>query len=92
MVSAQDLDFSRRTKGIKMARIIPLHWRKLVRIFELDSWKLDRISGDHMVLIKSGFNKPIVIPKEKEVQVIVKNNLKTAKISREKYFDLLKII
>ncbi|MFH0755072.1 MAG: type II toxin-antitoxin system HicA family toxin [bacterium] len=76
-----------------MARIIPLHWRKLSKIFELDGWNLDRISGDHLVFIKQDFIRPIVIPKEKEVQVfIIKNNLKTAKISREKYFNLLKII
>jgi len=35
----------------------------------------------------------VVIPKDKEVEVfIILNNLKTAKISREKYFELLQKI
>jgi hypothetical protein len=33
----------------------------------------------------------VVIPKDREVEVfIILNNLRTAKISREKYFELLR--
>jgi len=40
---------------------------------------------------KPGVNRPIVIPKYDEVDVdIIKSNLRTAQISREKYFELLK--
>ena len=73
-------------------KIKPIHWNKLARIFELDGWNLSRIKGDHLVYIKKGFSRPVVIPKDKEVEIfIILNNLKTAKISREKYFELLKI-
>ena len=52
---------------------------------------LDRIEGDHLVYVKSGYIRPVVIPKVKEVQVfIIANNLKTAKILREEYFKLLR--
>jgi len=52
---------------------------------------LDRIEGDHLVYVKSGCIRPVVIPKMKEVQVfIIANNLKTAKILREEYFKLLR--
>jgi len=74
-----------------MSKLKPIHWRKLARIFELDGWRLERVSGDHLIYVKSGFIRPIVFPKDSEVQVfIILNNLKTAKMSREKYFGLLK--
>lgn len=74
-----------------MPKINPIHWRKLVKVFERTGWMLDRIEGDHLVYIKSGYTLPVVIPKVKEVQVfIITNNLKTAKILREEYFKLLR--
>ena len=74
-----------------MTRITPIHWRKLVRVFEIEGWKLSRIKGDHLVYIKKGFLRPVIIPKDTSIEVfIILNNLKTAKISRDKYFRLLK--
>ena len=74
-----------------MPKINPIHWRKLVKVFERNGWMLDRIEGDHLVYTKSGYSRPVVIPKAKEVQVfIIANNLKTAKILREEYFRLLR--
>jgi predicted RNA binding protein YcfA (HicA-like mRNA interferase family) len=76
-----------------MSKISPISWRKLVKIFELEGWKLSRIKGDHMVYTKIGFLRPIVIPRDSVVEVfIIKNNIKTAMISRERYFELLKQI
>lgn len=73
-----------------MTKITPIHWRKLSRVFELDGWRLSRIKGDHLVYIKTGFERPIVIPKDTRVEVfIILNNVKTAKISRERYLELL---
>jgi len=44
-----------------------------------------------MIYTKRGFLRPIVIPKYKTIPIfIIKNNLRTAKISNEKYFKLLK--
>ena len=74
-----------------MPKINPIHWRKLSKVFEQSGWVLDRIEGDHLVYIKSGYIRPVIIPKAKEVQVfIISNNLKTAKILREEYFKLLR--
>lgn len=73
-----------------MSKINPIHWRKLAKVFERMGWVLDRIEGDHLVYVKSGYTRPVIIPKAKEVQVfIIVNNLKTAKILREEYFRLL---
>ena len=74
-----------------MPKINSIHWRKLVKVFERNGWVLDIIEGDHLVYVKSGYIRPVVIPKVKEVQVfIIANNLKTAKILREEYFKLLR--
>ena len=74
-----------------MPKINPIHWRKLAKVFERSGWMLDRIEGDHLVYVKSGYIRPVVIPKVKEVQVfIIANNLKTAKILRKEYFKLLR--
>lgn len=74
-----------------MARITPLHWRKLLKIFELDGCILVGQTGDHLELKKEGAKRRIVIPKYKDIPVfIIENNIKTAGISRRKYFELLK--
>ena len=76
-----------------MARITPIHWRKLFKIFQLAGCVLVGTTGDHLELKKKGAIRRIVIPKYKDLPVfIIENNLKTAGISREKYFELLKRI
>jgi len=40
--------------------------------------------------VKAGYPRPVVFPKEKEIDVfIIKNNLKTARMTRERFFELL---
>lgn len=74
-----------------MSRIAPIPWHTLTRVFELDGWKLSRTKGDHLVYIKSGFSRPVVIPKDSRVEVfIILNNIRTARMSRERYFELLR--
>lgn len=69
----------------------PLHYKRLVEAFEKDGWKYQRIRGHHMIFTKNGFLRPVVIPKYKTVPVfIIKNNLRTAKISSEEFMKLLK--
>lgn len=49
-----------------------------------------RVEGDHFVYTKPMVSRPVVIPDWPEVPVfIIKNNLRTAGISREEYFSLL---
>ncbi len=50
-----------------------------------------KVEEDHFIYTKKGVARPVVIPNWKEVPVfIVKNNLRTASMSREEYFALLK--
>ncbi len=73
-----------------MSRIIPIPASRLRKVFEKAGFKCVRIEGDHFVYTKEGVSRPVVIPNWKEVPVfIIKNNLRTAGISREEYFTLL---
>lgn len=61
-----------------------------MRIFERAGFSCVRIEGDHYVYTKEGVTRPIVIPDWREIPVfIIKNNLRSANISREEYFSLL---
>jgi predicted RNA binding protein YcfA (HicA-like mRNA interferase family) len=73
-----------------MSRLSPVSYKELVKVFETDGFQHVRTEGDHMVFTKAGVIRPIVIPKYAAVPVfIIKNNLRTAGISRERYFELL---
>ena len=50
-----------------------------------------REEGDHMIYTKAGVLRPIVIPKYRSIPVfIIKNNLRSASMGREMYFELLR--
>ena len=73
-----------------MPRLSPVSWRALVRVFEQDGFEVDRTRGSHIVMVKSGMARPIVIPRHRQVKVpIIRNSLRTAGMSVERYFELL---
>jgi len=72
-------------------RITPISYQKLVKILELDDFTTARQKGDHLILTKPGIKRPVVIktsPREVPVTHIL-TNLRTAGMSRERYFELL---
>lgn len=75
-----------------MPKITPIHYRTLVKIFELDGFTFQRQSGDHIVLTKPGVKRPLVIKTSpRKVPVThIRTNMTTAGMSRERYFELLK--
>jgi len=76
-----------------MPKIVPIPASILRKIFEKDGFRCVRIEGDHYVYTKQGVMRPIVIPNWPAVPVfIIRNNIRTAGISRECYFQLLKEI
>jgi predicted RNA binding protein YcfA (HicA-like mRNA interferase family) len=73
-----------------MPKITPVPYQTLVRVFEKDGFQLQRTRGDHLVYTKPGIPRPIVIPMYDQVPVfIIRNNLRSARMSRERYFELL---
>ena len=76
-----------------MPRITPIPCARLRRVFEKAGFKRVRTEGDHYVYTKAGVKRPIVIPEWPEVPVfIIKNNLRSAGMSREEYFRLLDLV
>jgi predicted RNA binding protein YcfA (HicA-like mRNA interferase family) len=74
-----------------LPKIVPVHYRTLIRVFELDGFTVKRQKGDHIVMTKPGVPRPVVITTSpRKVPVThIRTNLTTAGISRERYFELL---
>ena len=73
-----------------MGKLTPISHQRLRRVFEMDGFRLVREEGDHMVFTKPGVLRPVVIPKYPAVPVfVIRNNLRTAGMSRERYLELL---
>lgn len=65
-------------------------YQVLVKIFEAYGFTYARTSGDHLIYTKPEIRRPLVIPQYRSVPVfIIKNLLRSAGMSREKYFELL---
>ena len=73
-----------------MPKLSPVSYQVLQCVFEKDGFTHVLTEGDHMVFTKPGVLRPVVVPKYSALPVfIIKNNLRTAGISRERYFELL---
>ena len=60
------------------------------RVFLRTGFRFVRQEGSHRSYVKDGIARPIVIPTYREIPVfIIRNNMKTAGLSREDYFRLL---
>jgi predicted RNA binding protein YcfA (HicA-like mRNA interferase family) len=76
-----------------MERITPIPAKRLRRVFEKAGFSCVRSEGDHFVYTKQGVIRPIVRPDWPEVPVfIIKNNLRSAGLSREEYFKFLETV
>lgn len=73
-----------------MPRITPVSWRKLEKVFLGAGFEFARQEESHRSYVKKGILRPVVIPTYAEIPVsIIRNNLKTAGITRDQYFRLL---
>lgn len=79
----------KRTRRL-MPPLRPAHYSTVVAVFEKDGFKFVRQRGDHLIYTKPGVIRPLVIPAYSEVPIfIIKNLLRTAEMSRERFFELL---
>ena len=73
-----------------MPSLRPVSYKTLCGVFERAGFRFVRQEGDHLVYTKPGVLRPVVIPMYAAIPVfIIKNNLRTAGITRERYFELL---
>lgn len=72
-------------------KITPIPYQKLVKIFEMDGFALKRQKGDHLVMTKPGIRRPLVIKTSPHKVPIthIMTNLRTAGMTRERFFELL---
>ena len=81
---------SRRRLSLRMPKFAPVDWKKLESVFLSAGFQFKRQEGSHRSYVKDGIARPVVIPTYSEVPVfVIRNNLKTAGISRDEYFRLL---
>jgi predicted RNA binding protein YcfA (HicA-like mRNA interferase family) len=75
-----------------MPRITPVHWKVLECIFLNDGFSLQRENASHRSYAKPGILRTVVIPTYSEIDDdIIHANMRTAGMTRERYFELLKI-
>ncbi len=73
-----------------MPRITPVHWKALEAVFVQVGFVFARQQGSHRSYVKPGVARPIVIPCYDAVPVfVIRNNLRTAGISREEYLRMV---
>jgi predicted RNA binding protein YcfA (HicA-like mRNA interferase family) len=76
-----------------VSRIHPLHWKQLIRVFQRDGFRFSKRSRggtSHWVGEKPGVARPVVVPEYDEVGLdIIKANMRTAGMSRERFLELL---
>ena len=74
-----------------MAKISPTDWKTQLKIFQLYGCQYIRKKGSHHVLRCPNAKRVVVIPEYDEIDIdIIKNNMRTAGMSRDEYFELLK--
>ncbi len=74
-----------------MPSIKPVPYQKLVKAFKKLGYRNDRTTGSHIIMVKDGYPRPLVIPKYKGVGVdIIWGLIRSSKISRDEYLELLK--
>ena len=74
-----------------MSRISPLPWKRLRCVFERDGFSFRRGVGSHWRGEKPGVKRPVVIPEYDEVGLdIIRGNMRTAGMSRERFLKLLR--
>ncbi len=74
-----------------MSRLTPIHWKKFEKLLFFIGCRFKREKGDHRIYWRDDLNRPIVIPRDKNIPVfVIRNNLRLLKISHNEYLEILK--
>lgn len=73
-----------------MPKLTPIHYKKFEKFLIYIGCTFDRQKGSHRIYKRPDLKKPIVIPTDTKLPVfVILNNLRTLKINREEYLDIL---
>jgi predicted RNA binding protein YcfA (HicA-like mRNA interferase family) len=65
-------------------------WKELKRVCQLLGCTESRQKGDHLVMVRPGLARPIVIKMDDKIgEDIVRSNMRTLGVSRKRFLDLL---
>lgn len=75
----------------KPRKLTPIEPRRLVRLFERDGWRETGRAGRHITLTKPGFKRPVTISfgRKPISPGVIRVNMRTAEMTRRRYFELL---
>lgn len=73
-----------------MPRITPVDYKTLLKIFQMYGCIYKHKRGSHHILTYTGARRAVVIPEYDEIDIeIIKNNMRTVGMTRERYLELL---
>ncbi|MCX6794324.1 MAG: type II toxin-antitoxin system HicA family toxin [Candidatus Gottesmanbacteria bacterium] len=73
-----------------MAKLAPIKRSKFEIFLRLIGCTLKRTKGDHLIYVRPGLKRPVVITADKEVPVfIIRTNLRTLDMSIEEYLNII---
>jgi len=74
-----------------MLNSTPIPYTLLIKIFEADGFSIVRRRGDHIIMTKPKVKRPLVIKSSPKLVPVthIRTNMRTAGMSRERYFQLL---
>ena len=65
-------------------------WRELVKVCEGEGCQFDRQRGDHYIMTKPGLNRPIVIPRKRDLKEdVILSIAKTLGLTRKQILERL---
>lgn len=71
-----------------MGHLGSIHWKKFEKFLLREGCTFKREKGDHRIYWKEGMNRPIVVPRDKELPAfIILNNLRLLGISKEDFLE-----
>lgn len=76
-----------------MPSITPIDWKEFEKFLLFIGCKFKRQKGDHRIYWRTDLKRPVILPTYKSLPVfIIRNNLRTLKISHDEYLEILKKI
>lgn len=73
-----------------MGQLGSIHWKKFERFLLKLGCKFTREKGDHRIYWKNGINRPLVIPRDKNLPpFVIMNNLRVLGVSKEEFLRLV---
>ena len=73
-----------------MAKLVPIKRSKFQTFLRLIGCTLKRTKSDHLIYVRPGLKRPVVITADREVPVfIIRTNLRTLDMSIEEYLNII---